>query len=82
MAVEVEHAPPADEKGGSAPRRAGDQWRWASVFLARNWFSSLTHRIIAFNLAALVILLCGILYLNSFRAGLIDARVQGPSHPG
>jgi len=39
-------------------------------------FSSLTHRIVVLNLFALVALLSGILYLNQFRAGLIDARVE------
>lgn len=39
-------------------------------------FSSLTRRIVVLNLAGLVVLLSGILYLNQFRAGLIDARVQ------
>ena len=39
-------------------------------------FSSLTRRIVVLNLAGLVALVSGILYLNQFRAGLIDARVQ------
>ncbi|MBP1851819.1 two-component system sensor histidine kinase ChvG [Rhizobium halophytocola] len=39
-------------------------------------FSSLTRRIMFFNLAALVVLVGGILYLNQFREGLIDARVE------
>ena len=39
-------------------------------------FSSLTRRIVFFNLAALVVLVGGILYLNQFREGLIDARVE------
>ncbi|WP_371833382.1 stimulus-sensing domain-containing protein [Ferirhizobium litorale] len=39
-------------------------------------FSSLTRRILFFNLAALVVLVGGILYLNQFREGLIDARVE------
>ncbi|WP_248305211.1 sensor histidine kinase [Devosia sp. 1566] len=39
-------------------------------------FSSLTRRIIALNLAGLLVLVVGILYLNQWRAGLIDARVQ------
>ena len=38
-------------------------------------FSSLTRRIVFLNLAALAVLLFGILYLNQFREGLIDARV-------
>ena len=39
-------------------------------------FSSLTRRIIVLNLAALVVLVSGILYLNQFRAGLTEARVS------
>ena len=39
-------------------------------------FSSLTRRIIVLNLLALAVLVVGILYLNQWRAGLIDARVQ------
>jgi two-component system, OmpR family, sensor histidine kinase ChvG len=39
-------------------------------------FSSLTRRILFLNLAALLVLVLGILYLNQFREGLIDARVE------
>jgi two-component system sensor histidine kinase ChvG len=39
-------------------------------------FSSLTRRILFLNLAALVVLVSGILYLNQFREGLIVARVE------
>lgn len=39
-------------------------------------FTSITRRIIFLNLAALIILLSGILYLNQFRAGLTDARIE------
>lgn len=38
--------------------------------------SSLTRRIVVLNLGGLVALLIGFLYLNQFREGLIDARVQ------
>jgi two-component system sensor histidine kinase ChvG len=44
--------------------------------LGRAATSSLTRRILILNLAALVALVGGILYLNQFRAGLIDTRVQ------
>lgn len=44
--------------------------------LAHHAFSSLTRRILFLNLAALVVLVSGILYLNQFREGLIDARVE------
>lgn len=39
-------------------------------------FSSLTRRILFFNIAATVVLLGGILFLNQFREGLIHARVE------
>lgn len=45
-------------------------------FLNFTIFSSLTQRIIVLNLAGLLVLVVGILYLNQWRAGLIDARVQ------
>src|SRR5215204_845595 len=38
--------------------------------------SSLTRRIVVLNLAGLVALLVGFLYLNQFRQGLIESRVQ------
>jgi two-component system sensor histidine kinase ChvG len=38
--------------------------------------SSLTRRIVVLNLGGLVALLVGFLYLNQFREGLIEARVQ------
>jgi two-component system sensor histidine kinase ChvG len=44
--------------------------------MSRVIFSSLTRRILFLNLAALLVLLAGILYLNQFREGLIDARVE------
>ncbi len=56
--------------------------RWAHPFtLVRRIFgnavfSSLTRRILFFNLVALVVLVGGIMYLNQFREGLIDARVE------
>lgn len=49
----------------------------ARLRLARpRLFSSLTRRILLLNLGGLVALLLGFLYLNQFREGLIDARVQ------
>lgn len=47
-------------------------WR----FFLTQGFSSLTRRIILLNLAGLLALVIGILYLSQFRAGLIDARVR------
>lgn len=52
--------------------RAGSVWH----FFVSQSFSSLTRRIVFLNLAGLLALVIGILYLSQFRAGLIDARVQ------
>jgi two-component system, OmpR family, sensor histidine kinase ChvG len=51
--------------------------RWLALHMPfRQGFSSLTRRIVVLNLIGLAILVSGILYLNQFRAGLIDAKVQ------
>src|SRR5688572_22342919 len=47
-----------------------------SQYVSVHVFTSLTRRIIVLNLFALVGLVAGIIYLNQFRAGLIDARVS------
>lgn len=39
-------------------------------------FSSLQRRIIFFNLIGLAILVMGVMYLNQFRSGLIEMRVE------
>ena len=62
---------------GRARRRS----RWSRPFtvlrriLGHAVFSSLTRQILFFNLVALVVLVGGIMYLNQFREGLIDAKV-------
>jgi two-component system, OmpR family, sensor histidine kinase ChvG len=55
--------------------RRGARWLWLRLPF-RHGFSSLTRRIVILNLIGLAILVSGILYLNQFRAGLIDAKVQ------
>lgn len=50
--------------------------RRLSRAIGARFASSLTRRIIVLNLGGLVALLVGFLYLNQFRQGLIDARVQ------
>jgi two-component system, OmpR family, sensor histidine kinase ChvG len=52
---------------------------WLTDFvtlLRRRATSSLSRRIVLLNLAGLITLLVGFLYLNQFREGLIEARVQ------
>ena len=59
---------------------AGRRWIHPFTLIRRIFgnavFSSLTRRILFFNLVALVVLVGGIMYLNQFREGLIDARVE------
>jgi two-component system sensor histidine kinase ChvG len=69
-----------DAEGLSARRVRGRRWSHPFTIIRRIFgnavFSSLTRRILFFNLAALLVLVGGILYLNQFREGLIDARVE------
>ncbi|WP_246659218.1 sensor histidine kinase [Rhizobium sp. FY34] len=62
------------------PRPARRLWSHPFTLIRRIFgnavFSSLTRRILFFNIAATVVLVAGILYLNQFREGLIDARVE------
>jgi two-component system sensor histidine kinase ChvG len=81
-------APGQDASAGKpAASRSRSRWRLVVApfakaasaigrFLDFTIFSSLTRRIIVLNLAGLLVLVVGILYLNQWRAGLIDARVQ------
>jgi two-component system sensor histidine kinase ChvG len=78
-------AGPADRPAPAAARlRLGDRlgrYLWTLVggiryLVSITIFASLTRRIIFLNLVALAVLVVGILYLNQWRAGLIDARVQ------
>jgi two-component system sensor histidine kinase ChvG len=77
MAVDVERTIELPTETEAQPRTP---WRIRLRRMARNvrllGFSSLTRRIVVLNLAGLVVLLVGILFLNQFRAGLIEARVQ------
>jgi len=57
-------------------QRYFDLNRWLWNLFVRQTFASLTRRIVFLNLAGLIVLLAGVLYLSQFRAGLIDARVQ------
>jgi two-component system sensor histidine kinase ChvG len=78
MAIEAERGRPA-----TAARRVSRKPGLLSRitvplrrFLGHHIFSSLTRRILFLNLAGLAVLVSGILYLNTFRDGLIDARVE------
>jgi two-component system sensor histidine kinase ChvG len=69
---------PADLASEDEPVARGVVARLRQVgrLLAQRASSSLTRRIVVLNLAGLVALLVGFLYLNQFREGLIDSRVQ------
>lgn len=60
----------------SRPRRLAARGRAFWRAIVSRFSSSLTRRIVLLNLGGLVALLLGFLYLNQFRAGLIDAQVQ------
>ena len=49
--------------------------RWVRLF-GDTAFSSLTRRIVLLNFTGLFMLVLAILYLNQFRAGLTDARIE------
>lgn len=79
MAMEVELKKPAVGVGRSrrpAPTLLSRVTVPLRRFLGHHVFSSLTRRILFLNLAGLVVLVIGIMYLNTFRDGLIDARVE------
>jgi two-component system, OmpR family, sensor histidine kinase ChvG len=91
MSVEVHRS------GGELPaattelavRPAGPPARTVSIRLRRlmrsvsaRFSSSLTRRIVVLNLGGLVALLIGFLYLNQFRQGLIDSRIQSLTAQG
>jgi len=64
------------ETVGRLARRSIAPARFVTRVVGQTALSSLTRRILILNLAALIALVGGILYLNKFRAGLIDARVE------
>ncbi|MFJ5369987.1 stimulus-sensing domain-containing protein [Bosea sp. CER48] len=61
---------------GAFRRHLGIAWRRVGRAISARAASSLTRRILVLNLGGLVALLSGFLYLNQFREGLIEARVQ------
>lgn len=79
MAIEIDVSKPAAPTSGPH-RNLRAAFAWLTVplrrFLGHHVFSSLTRRILILNLAALGVLVVGILYMNQFRDGLIDARVE------
>ena len=66
--------PREDGDPSSEPKAESTPGGFAAL-LDRLVFSTLTRRIVVLNLAALLVLLTGILYLNQYREGLVEARV-------
>ncbi len=83
MSADVESGPaaspgPAVQAATTRPltARIAERVRALTRLAVQRGSSSLVRRIVVLNLAGLVALLLGFLYLNQFREGLIDARVQ------
>ncbi len=77
LKTQVEAPPPDDDdlpREDKLPRSGFIRAAWQ--FFTHLSMSSLTRRIIFLNVAGLVVMMIGILYLSQFRAGLIDARIQ------
>lgn len=75
--IEQDSPRTGEPRAGMTPRKRMALFvrRTARAISARA-ASSLTRRIVVLNLAGLVALLVGFLYLNQFREGLIESRVQ------
>src|SRR4051794_26910092 len=76
MKAEPLHADIAEAPAAPSASGAFARLRRFGHALSQRASSSLTRRIVVLNLAGLVALLVGFLYLNQFRQGLIEARVQ------
>jgi two-component system sensor histidine kinase ChvG len=75
MKADVDKAEPKSLRFGVLASVMG-LLRKAGRYISRQSFSSITRRIVLLNLAGLIALVSGILYLSEYRAGLIDARIQ------
>jgi two-component system, OmpR family, sensor histidine kinase ChvG len=75
-AIVVEADRPGEEEAHVERMSVRTVARRAWHLFLNQTFSSLTRRIVFLNVAGLLALVMGILYLSQFRAGLIDARVQ------
>src|ERR1700730_68442 len=71
-----ERASSATRRGERIPRRGWPRLRGLLRIVSGRFASPLARRIVFLNLGGLAALLIGFLYLNQFREGLIDARVQ------
>lgn len=68
--------------GRSGGAEAGADTKMRSTIVRRGPFSSLTRRIISYNIVGLLILVTGVLVLTQYQAGLIDARIKSLATQG
>ena len=66
----------------SAPEAAGGTGTRGKLARRRRRFSPLTRRILAINVLALGIVVVGMLYLDTYRRGLIDAKAEALATEG
>jgi two-component system, OmpR family, sensor histidine kinase ChvG len=71
-----ERAPHAPRRAKRSRRSVGLRLRGVARAAGARFRSPLTRRIVILNLGGLAALLIGFLYLNQFREGLIEAKVQ------
>ena len=78
-APQESHSVTSDESAGPSRQRRGFWSRLldpVALIFSRYIFTGLTQRIIFLNMAALFVLLSGILFLNQFRDSLVDSREE------
>jgi two-component system, OmpR family, sensor histidine kinase ChvG len=76
MTTEAQRDTASPTQARFAPSRVRARARALWRRLLARFSSSLTRRILVLNLGGLLVLVVGFLYLNQFRADIIDARVQ------
>src|SRR5579863_3290980 len=76
MTTEAQRDTASPPQARLAPARVRARARALWRRLLARFSSSLTRRILVLNLGGLLVLVVGFLYLNQFRADIIDARVQ------
>src|SRR5579863_3692815 len=76
MTTEAQRDTASPTQARLAPARVRARARALWRRLLARFSSSLTRRILVLNLGGLLVLVVGFLYLNQFRADIIDARVQ------
>ena len=76
MATDIETDTAEPSARGASPSARGRVLLPVRRMLGHYVFSSLTKRILILNLAALCVMVVGILYINQFRDGLVQARIE------